>query len=58
MRNLRELLKITLFEPWPLWVGMLVLTITNLYMFMFARALGVFPQMAMWGSWIYNLFGW
>lgn len=58
MKILRELLKITLFEPWPLWVGMLALTITNLYMFMFARALGVFPQMAMWGSWIYNLLGW
>lgn len=26
-------------------------------MFMYARALGVFPQMAMWGSWLYNLVG-
>lgn len=47
-----------LLEPWPVWVGILALSIANLYMFIYARALGVFPQMAMWGAWIYNLFGW
>jgi hypothetical protein len=44
-------------EPWPIGVGVFALTITNLFMFMYARALGVFPQMAMWGSWLYNLVG-
>ncbi len=44
-------------EPWPLGAGALALTITNLFMFIYARALGVFPQMAMWGSWLYNLIG-
>ncbi|GFN22141.1 YeeE/YedE thiosulfate transporter family protein [Thermanaeromonas sp. C210] len=44
-------------EPWPLGVGVMAMAITNLFMFMYARALGVFPQMAMWGSWFYNLLG-
>ncbi|BCV21954.1 hypothetical protein hamaS1_20230 [Moorella sp. Hama-1] len=44
-------------EPWPIGAGAVALTITNLFMFMYARALGVFPQMAMWGSWLYNLAG-
>ncbi|MBE3581972.1 MAG: YeeE/YedE family protein [Thermoanaerobacteraceae bacterium] len=44
-------------EPWPLGVGVMAMAITNLFMFMYARALGVFPQMAMWGGWFYNLLG-
>lgn len=47
-----------LLEPWPVWIGILFLSLTNLYMFIYARALGVFPQMAMWGTWLYNLLGW
>lgn len=42
---------------WPLWAGAVALAFTNIFMFAYARAIGVFPQMAMWGSQIYNLFG-
>jgi len=42
-------------KAWPLWAGALALAFANIFMFAYARALGVFPQMAMWGSWIYNL---
>jgi len=44
-------------KPWPLWIGAIVLSLSNLFMFAYARALGVFPQMSMWGSWFYNLIG-
>lgn len=44
-------------EPWPLGAGIFAFTLTNLFMFIYARALGVFPQMAMWGSSLYNLLG-
>lgn len=44
-------------KAWPLWVGSVALAFANIFMFAYARALGVFPQMAMWGSWIYNLLG-
>jgi len=44
-------------KTWPLWVGAVALGFANTFMFAYARALGVFPQMAMWGSWIYNLAG-
>lgn len=44
-------------RPWHLGAGAIALTVVNLFMFMYARALGVFPQMAMWGSGLYNLLG-
>lgn len=44
-------------KAWPLWAGALALAFANIFMFAYARAIGVFPQMAMWGSYIYNLFG-
>lgn len=44
-------------KAWPLWAGALALAFANIFMFAYARALGVFPQMAMWGSWFYNLLG-
>lgn len=44
-------------KAWPLWTGAVALAFANIFMFAYARALGVFPQMAMWGSWIYNLVG-
>lgn len=44
-------------KAWPLWIGALALAFTNIFMFAYARALGVFPQMVMWGSWVYNLLG-
>ncbi|MGI9953048.1 YeeE/YedE thiosulfate transporter family protein [Moorellaceae bacterium AZ2] len=56
-QSLKGILSRTFREPWPLGVGVLALAITNLFMFMYARALGVFPQIAMWGSWLYNLLG-
>lgn len=42
---------------WPLWAGAVALALVNIFMFAYARGIGVFPQMAMWGSWIYNLLG-
>ena len=52
----------TLYVPvwkkaWPLWAGAVALAFANIFMFAYARAIGVFPQLAMWGSQIYNLLG-
>ncbi len=44
-------------KPWPIWAGAIALALANIFMFAYARAIGVFPQMAMWGSWVYNLLG-
>lgn len=44
-------------KPWPLGAGLIAMVVVNLYMFAYARALGVFPQMANWGASIYNLLG-
>lgn len=44
-------------KAWPLWAGAVALAFANIFMFAYARAIGVFPQMAMWGSWVYNLLG-
>lgn len=44
-------------KAWPLWAGVVALAFASIFMFAYARALGVFPQMAMWGSWVYNLLG-
>jgi len=44
-------------KSWPLWIGAVGLALTNIFMFAYARAIGVFPQMAMWGSWLYYLMG-
>jgi len=44
-------------QPWPTWVGALAFGFVNILMFIFARAIGVFPQMSMWGAKLYNFFG-
>lgn len=44
-------------QPWPVWVGALALGFTNVLMFAYARAIGVFPQISMWGAGLYNLVG-
>jgi uncharacterized membrane protein YedE/YeeE len=44
-------------QPWPVWVGALALVFVNILMFTFARAIGVFPQISMWGAGLYNLLG-
>src|SRR4030067_1431344 len=44
-------------KAWPLWAGAVALAFANIFMFAYARAIGVFPQLAMWGSQIYNLLG-
>jgi hypothetical protein len=44
-------------KSWPLWIGAVGLAFTNIFMFAYARAIGVFPQMAMWGSWLYYFMG-
>jgi len=56
--NLTDVFYISVWrKAWPLWVGAVALAITNLFMFAFARAVGVFPQMGMWGAQVYNLAG-
>jgi uncharacterized membrane protein YedE/YeeE len=47
----------TFKKPWPLGAGLAAMAVANLYMFTYARALGVFPQIANWGSSFYNLLG-
>lgn len=44
-------------RPWPIWAGAFAFVAVNVLMFGYMRAVGVFPQMAMWGSWIYNVAG-
>ena len=41
-------------QPWPIWVGALAFGFVNILMFIFARSIGVFPQMSMWGARLYN----
>jgi uncharacterized membrane protein YedE/YeeE len=56
--NLTDVFYVALWKKaWPLWVGAVALALTNLFMFAFARAVGVFPQMGMWGAQVYNLAG-
>jgi hypothetical protein len=61
-KKVYEAIVSTLYVPvwkkaWPLWVGAVALAFANIFMFAFARAVGVFPQLSMWGSQIYNLLG-
>ena len=44
-------------QPWPIWVGALAFGYVNILMFIFSRAIGVFPQMSMWGAKLYNFVG-
>lgn len=44
-------------QPWPIWVGALALGFVNILMFAYSRAIGVFPQMSMWGAKFYNFIG-
>lgn len=60
--SIGQRLRADLYQPvfrraWPVWVGAVSLALANLFMFMYARAIGVFPQMSMWGSSLYNLVG-
>ena len=55
--NLRATFELPWQKAWPLGVGAMALVVTNLLMFIYARALGVFPQMAMWGSALYTYLG-
>jgi hypothetical protein len=57
-QRLREDLYNPVFRrAWPVWVGAVALALANLFMFVYARAIGVFPQMSMWGTSLYNLAG-
>jgi uncharacterized protein len=56
-RLLEELYRPVFRRAWPVWVGAVALALANLFMFMYARAIGVFPQMSMWGSSLYRLAG-
>jgi uncharacterized membrane protein YedE/YeeE len=44
-------------RPWPIWVGALAFGFVNILMFIYSRAIGVFPQMSMWGAKFYNFVG-
>lgn len=44
-------------RAWPVLVGALAVAALNVGMFAFMRAVGVFPQMAMWGSMIWRRLG-
>ncbi len=56
--HLRHTFFVVLWKnPWPVWVGALALGFANVLMFMYVRALGVFPQISMWGAKLYNLVG-
>ncbi len=46
-----------LCRPWPTGVGAVALVTTNVAMFIYARALGVFPQISMWGASFYTHLG-
>lgn len=61
-RSTIELLKQNIYVPlfkkvWPLWAGALAFAIANIMMTAYARGLGVFPQIAMWGSSLYDAIG-
>lgn len=44
-------------KPWPIWAGALAFAVANVLMAAYARGLGVFPQISMWGASLYNLVG-
>ncbi|MDR3672683.1 MAG: hypothetical protein P4L36_17685 [Holophaga sp.] len=56
-RLLEEVYRPVFRRAWPVWVGAVALALANLFMFTYARAIGVFPQMSMWGSSLYRLAG-
>lgn len=56
--HLRDSLYFPLFRrPWPLGAGAMAFALANVLMAAYARGLGVFPQMSMWGASIYNAIG-
>ncbi len=57
-----EIVRKSLYEPvfkrpWPVWIGALAFAVTNILMAAFARGLGVFPQISMWGASLYEAVG-
>ena len=44
-------------KPWPTGLGAVALVTVNVWMFIYARALGVFPQISMWGASLYSHLG-
>jgi len=58
VRTIKETLYVPVFKrAWPIWIGVLAFAVTNILMAAFARGLGVFPQMSMWGTSILNAVG-
>lgn len=58
IEQLRQTLYVPLFKrAWPVWTGALAFALANVLMAGYARGLGVFPQMSMWGASIYNFLG-
>lgn len=57
-RSIKENLYVPLFKKvWPVWAGALAFAVTNVLMAAYARGLGVFPQLSMWGASIINAIG-
>jgi hypothetical protein len=46
-----------LLRPWSTGFGAVALVVVNVLMFVYARALGVFPQISMWGASFYSHLG-
>ena len=55
--NAKPQLGSILCRPWPTGAGAIALVVVNVLMFMYARALGVFPQISMWGASFYSHLG-
>lgn len=56
-RAVASLLRAPWARPWPVWLGAVLAGVSNVAMFAFARAIGVFPQMSMWGATVWNRLG-
>jgi uncharacterized membrane protein YedE/YeeE len=57
-RSIKETLYVPVFKKaWPIWLGVLAFAFTNVFMAAFARGLGVFPQISMWGASLLNAIG-
>ncbi len=58
MQTIKDTLYVPVFKKaWPIWIGVLAFAFANILMAAFARGIGVFPQMSMWGASILNAVG-
>ena len=58
VEELKQTFFLPLFgRPWPIWAGAVAFAVANVLMAAYARGLGVFPQISMWGASLYNFVG-